>query len=256
MSNVFVVSNLDDSGANKDPRIAFENLASTATTITASHDSANAEFTFDGLTTLKWRPNNSTPTLQFDGSFLDVDYIGLAGINWGSSGCSLTVKDSTDTVLATISGLKDNQPALLIIEKANQTRIKFEFTCLNNSLEVGEIYFGESILLPRNVSVGYQPGRWTTSDIISMNRTEANQFGPSTVRARGTVERFKIGLVTTSYMETTFKDFHDDARGLPVFFLWNKANSNHAVYGNWEVTAPTFESSLLSSINMSIRGVG
>ena len=256
MSNVFVVSSITEVGLDKDPRIAFENLASTAATVTASQDSANAIFTFDGLTTLKWRPANASPTLQFDGSFSNVDYIGLAGINWNTSGCSLTVKDSGGATLATISGLKDNQPALLIVTKSNQSTIKFEFSCSNTLLEVGEVYFGESVLFPRNVSIGYQPGRWTTDDQITLNRTEANQFGASTVRARGTTERFRISLVPTTYMETTFKDFHNDARGLPIFFLWNKSEIDNAVYGNWEVSAPTFESSLLSSINMTIRGVG
>ena len=254
MSNVFVVTNSVDN--DKDPRVAFQNLASTATTVTASHDTANALYTYDGLTTFKWRPANASPTLQFDGSFTDVDYVGLAGINWQTAGCSLTVKDSGGATLASISGLKDNQPALLILTKATQATMLFEFSCSNTSLEVGEIYFGESVLFPRNVSIGYQPGRWTTSDEITLNRTESNQFGPSTVRARGTTEKFKIGLVPTTYMESTFKTFHDDARGLPIFFLWNKSNASHAVYGNWEASAPTFESSLFSSINMTVRGVG
>lgn len=255
MSNVFVVSASAEVGANKDPRIAFKNLASSATTVTASHDTTNKVNAYDGMTTLKWRPANATPSLQFDGSFVDVDYIALAGVNWNSAGCSLVVKDSGGATLTSVSGLKDNQPVLLIITKATQSRIKFEFTCTNTLLEVGEVYFGESLLLPRNVSVGYQPGRWTNNDIITMSMTEANQFGPSVIRARGTTERFKINFVPTSFMETTFKTFIDDAKGVPIFFLWNKNNKDQAVYGQWDVSAPTFESSLFSSINMTIRGV-
>ncbi len=255
MSNVFVVTATAEVGADKDPRIAFANLASTAVTVTASQDTVNAVNTFDGMTTLKWRPANALPTLQFDGSFVDVDYIGLAGVNWNTAGCSLVVKDSGGATLASISGLKDNQPALLIIPKATQSTIKFEFSCSNTLLEVGEVYFGESILLPRNVSIGYQPGRWTSNDIITLGRTEANQFGPSVIRARGTTERFKISFVSEAFMETTFKTFINDAKGLPIFFLWNKNNINQAVYGQWEASDPTYESSLFSSINMTIRGV-
>lgn len=255
MSNVFVVSASSEVGADKDPRIAFKNLATTAATVTASHDSSNKENAYDGMTTLKWRPVNASPTLQFDGSFADVDYIALAGVNWNTAGCSLVVKDAGGATLTSVSGLRDNQPVLLIITKATQATIKFEFTCANTLLEVGEVYFGESLLLPRNVSIGYQPGRWTDNDIKTMSRTEANQFGPSVVRARGTTERFKINFVPTSFMETTFKTFIDDAKGIPIFFLWNKNNISQAMYGQWEVSAPTFESSLFSSINMTIRGV-
>ena len=56
-------------------------------------------------------------------------------------------------------------------------------------------------------------------------------------------------------METTFKTFINDAKGLPIFFLWNKNNTGQAIYGQWEASPPTYESSLFSSINMTIRGV-
>lgn len=256
MSNVFIVNTTTESGIDKDPRIAYQNLASTATTVTASHDTAGAEYTYDGMTTVKWRPANASPTLQFDSTlFANVDYIALAGVNWQSAGCSLTVRDSGGSILTSVSGLVDNQPVMLVITKASQTTIKFEFTCTNTLLEVGEVYFGESMLLPRNVDIGYQPGRWTSNDIVTMGRTEGNQFGASVVRARGTIERFKIGFVSTNYMETTFKTFINDAKGLPIFFLWNKNNGGEAVFGQWESSPPAFQSSLFSSINITIRGV-
>jgi len=254
MSNVFIV--LSGSDADKAPRLAYDNLASSATTVTASHDTGGALYTYDGMTTFKWRPANTAPTLQFDGAFTDVDYVGLAGVNWNSAGASLVVKDSGGNTLASVSGLKDNQPVLLIIAKTSYSTIKLEFSCSNTLLEVGEVYFGESVLLPRSVSVGYQPGRWSTNDEISSNRTESNQFGPSTVKARGTTEKFSIRFVPISYMDSTFKAFFDNAKGLPTFFLWNKDNANQAVFGHWDISDPVFDSSLFSSINMTIRGVG
>jgi len=75
------------------------------------------------------------------------------------------------------------------------------------------------------------------------------------VRARGTTEKFKINFVTESFMEDTFKPFISAAQGLPIFFLWNKNNNDQAVFGQWEASPPTYESSLFSSINMTIRGV-
>ena len=172
MSNVFVVNNTTSAdiltvnvAKNKSPRIAFSNQATIASTVTASADSANVDATFDGMTTIAWRPATTSSSIQFDGSFTDVDYIAVAGTNWLSSGTSLVVKDSGGATLASISGLRDNQPVLIIITKAAQTTVKFEFTSTNTTLEVGEVFFGTSISLPRNVSIGYQPGRWTNNDI-------------------------------------------------------------------------------------------
>ena len=177
-------------------------------------------------------------------------------MNWNSAGASLVVKDGpSGNTLANISGLRDNQPAFAIITKASYSTLYFEFTASNTSLEVGEIYAGESMVLPRNVSVGYKPGRWDFDDELSFSRTENNQFGPSSIKAQGSTERFQLNFVPTSFMESDYSDFVRDAKGKPIFFLWNKDNSSHAIYGHWSHTAPTFTSSLFSSINIEVKGV-
>ena len=255
MSSVFVVNASADPALDKSPRLAYSSKASTAATVTPSHDTANAVYTYDGMTTLKWRPANAAPTLQFDGTFANTDYAALAGGNWASAGCTITVKDSGGNTLGTASGMSDNQPVFFVFTKTTYTTIKFEFSCTNTLLEVGEIYFGESLAFPRNVSVGYKPGRWDSNDLITTGMTEGNQFAASTVRARGTTERFKISLVATSFIESTYKAFIQNAKGVPVFFLWNKESSTQAVFGVWDAQPPTFESSLLSSINLTINGV-
>jgi hypothetical protein len=256
MSQVFVVSSITvEQGADKEPRLAYASLASTANTITPSHDASNIAYVYDGMTTLKWRPANATSSIQFDGVFDDTDYCAISGANWASAGCTVTVKDSGGNTLGEASGLSDNQPVFFVFTKATYTTIKLEFSCSNALLEVGEVYFGESMLFPRNVAVGYQPGRWTSNDEITTSRTEGNQFSASTIRARGTSESFTINFVPTSYMETTYKTFMNAAKGRPVFFLWNKDNFNQAVFGYWNARRPTFTSSLFSSIAIEIDGV-
>jgi len=260
MSNVFVIRAdsaakklADAAAAEKEPRLAYASMVSTST-IVASHDFKNTGYLYDGMTTLKWRPANSTPTLTFTGTFSNTDYVGIAGVNWATAGCVATVKDSGGNILGTVSGLRDNQSALFIFAKATYTSILIEFTCTNTLLEVGEVYLGESLAFPRNVSVGYKPGRWHSNDLITNGRTEANQFSGSVVRARGTTESFSINNVPVSFMEFDYKNFVINARGLPVFFLWNKNNIGHAIFGSWTATAPTFTSSFLSSINITING--
>lgn len=262
MSNVFVVNNTTSSeviavtvAKDKAPKIAFSNQANNATTVTASHEQASVDAVYDGLTTVKWRPANTTSSIQFDGSFTDVDYIGVAGVNWNTTTTVLTVKDNAGATLATVSGLEDNQPALMVITGAAQTTVKFEFSSATTGLEVGELYFGTAVSLPRNVTVGYQPGRWTNNDIKTLGKTESNQFGPSVTRSRGTTESFQINFVQTAWMDSTWKTFIREANGIPVFFLWNKDNADNAIYGNWEAPPPSYTSSLFSSIRMTIRGV-
>jgi len=253
MSQVFVVTG-EAAAVDKEPRLAYATLSSTAA-VTASHDSANVNRVHDGMTTLGWKPANSASWVQFDGSFTDTDYLAISGANFGSTACTVTVKDSGGNTLASASGMSDNQPVFFVFTKATYTVLKVEFTCTNTSLEVGEIYFGESMQFPKNVSVGYQPGRWTSNDIVTTGRTETNQFAGSIVRARGTTESFTINHVPTSFMEADYKNFMNASRGIPVFFLWDKSNTTQAVFGTWTASKPTFTSSLLSSISLTINGV-
>ena len=254
-SNIFVISTFIPPDVDESPRIAWNNLASTSTLITASHDNSNTDRLYDGMTTLAWIPGVNISSVQFDGTFLNTDYCGLAGGNWESAGCTIVARDGFGNVLGTASGMKDNQPVLFVFGKATYTQIIVEFTCTNTNLEVGEIAFGESVMLPRKVSTGYSPGRWSRNDIVTTGRTESNQFAGSIVRARGNTEQFKIGLVPTSYMETTYKDFINDATGYNIWFLWDVDYPTNSAYGAWEHQAPSFNSSLLSEINITITGV-
>jgi len=235
-------------------RICFDNMAHISGSTVASHDQSGTDYLIDNMTTIKWRPANTAPTIRYSGLFTDVDYIGLAGVNWSSAGCSLVVKDSLGSTIASFSGLSDNQPALAIVTKTTQTVIFFEFTCTQTTLEIGEIYFGQSIILPKKVSVGYKPGRWGNNDIVTTGKTEKNNPTGSTIRARGMTEVFSLNFLDITFMEGVFKTFIKSAQGLAIFFIWDTLQEDHAIYGMWEVSDPAFVNSVSSSISMTIKG--
>ena len=256
MSNVFIVnaaSAID--GSTKDPSLCYQNLASTSLSVTPTHDVSNVGFVYDGMTTMKWRPVNTSSEIEFFGYFQNTDYIGISGVNWFSSGTSVTIRDAGDNVLGSSSGLRDNQPLLIFFEKQNYIRIKVQFSSANTSLEVGEISFGESMEFPRNVSVGYKPARWDINLRSSSNVTQNNQFGGSIIRPQSVTESFSINHVEIDFVETDYVNFLHSAIGLPVFFAWNKNNQHQAVYGHWESSQPSFESAYLSSVSFDIIGV-
>lgn len=253
MSNLFVIDTDVESG--KVPRLAWRNEIDSSSTITATHDSASTGYLYDGMTTAKWRPAAKVSSVTFTDGFIDVDYVGIAGVNWNSAGCSVAIYDQDDTLLASASGLKDNQPLLFIITKAIYSSIKVEFTCTNTNLEVGEIYIGEALKFPRNVKVGYQPGRWNTEDEIVWQRTENNQFAGSIVRSRGTTERYQVDFLPLAFMDNEWVDFMTTAKGKAVFFLWNKDETHHAAYGHWSTNGHRFTNSFFSSVSMTIKGV-
>ena len=237
-----------------DARIAFDNQSKTAGSIIASHDQNGSDFLKDNMTTMKWRPANLTSSISYSGLFIDTDYIGLAGVNWESAGVTLVIKDSLGATLATFAGLADNQPAFAIITKSTQSVVLFEFTCTTTLLEVGEIYFGQSILLPNGVSVGYQPARWSNNDLVTAAITTNGETSGSTIRSKGSTEKFTLNFIDILFMETVFKTFVRAAKGVPIFFVWDALKGNQAIYGMWATDKPSFVSSQLSSINLTIVG--
>lgn len=252
MSNLFVIDT--DQVTHKEPRLAWKNEIDSNTTITTSFDSANTGYLYDGMTTAKWRPADLSPSITFTQGFNDVDYVALAGVNWQSAGASVAIYDQDDNLLGSASGMFDNQPVFFIITKAIYSAIKVSFTCTNTTLEVGEIYIGEALKFPRNVKVGYMPGRWNTNDEIVWQRTEGNQFAGSIVRARGTEERFEVQFLPLSFMDNDWVDFIRTAKGKAVFFVWNKDEFD-AVYGHWNASDSRFTNSFYSSVSMTIKGV-
>jgi len=235
-------------------RIAYDNQSKTAGSIIATDNKSGIAFLSDNMTTLKWRPLVLVSNIRYSGFFLDVDYVGIAGVNWEGAGATLSVKDNDGVELALFTGLADNQPAFAIIERKTQSAINFDFTCLQTTLEVGEIYFGQSIVLPKSVSVGYQPARWSNNDIITTSITEGNRVAGSTIRARGSTERFSLNFLDILFMETVFKAILRAAKGIPIFFIWDVNNTNQAIYGMWDVSDPSFGSSVTSSVSFTIRG--
>lgn len=265
MSTLYVIPAGLVTNLKKAPKLAYKNAGKNAFAVTASHNTSKLAALTDDMTTIKWRPGVvGVSFVQFESSlfntgtgtgFTEFDYIGVTGANWATAGATLSVYDNNGTLLAQASGFRDNQPVFAVFAERTATALKFEFTCDNDLLEVGEIYYGKTFGLPRNVSVGYSPGRWTNNDIITTGRTEANQFSNSTVRARGTTERFSINYVPLSFMDGQYVNFINEAKGLPVFFLWNQNERSQAVYGYWDASAPRFTSSFYSSIDLTIRGV-
>ena len=252
MSNVFVIPAAGTVASQKQPRLAWDNN-SDEFFVASDQNTADLPLLWDGLTTKRWLPGTTTSYIEYSGGIRTTDYIAIAGANWATSVCAIVIKVNAVTV-ASMSGLRDNQPIFLSVP-LDWNDYRIEFTCQTTLLEIGEIMIGVSIKLPKNVSVGYSPGRWNNRDLISNSNTQANQFGRSTIEARGTEESFSLENVLVSYIESDFTTFQNSARGYPVFFIWSKDNYTQATYGHWELSNMTFTSPLYSSIRMTIKGV-
>jgi len=255
MSHVFVISEIEDNTAEKEAHLAWENKAVGYNIIlSVTHDSAGSGYLKDGLTTNAWKPNSTSSTASFNALLAgDVNCIGVLGVNWSSANVSVSIDDN-GTPLTAASGLRDNQPLFIVFPTISGPLLNFVFTSSAN-IEVGEIFFGETLRLPRNVSIGYSPGRWDFAYKSTTSKTEGNQFGRSTLRAKATTEKFNVDFVENDWMESEYVSFIHGAAGKPVFFAWSDKSVNYGVYGHWSPSKPEFTSSFYSAISLEIMGV-
>jgi len=225
-------------------RIAYDNQSASALAVNVivddTVDDATKQSLFDGMTSIKWAPLLLSSSVEY----------------WQTAGCKLTIRSggSLGTIIHQMASYTDNQPAIIFLDPVNYTNLFFQFDCFQDSLEVGEIYFGQSIILPRSVSVGYQPARWRNNDEIISSKVEKNYSFGSIIKSRDQTERFNLEFLDINFLETVFKTFMRDAEGLPIFFIWDTLNDRHVVFGKWSANDPSFTSQNFSSISMTVDG--
>lgn len=257
MTRTVVLDNVSASeivGPNNTPKMAYENLLSSATTVPAS-----ATMLYDGMTGIKYTAATATIELEFVWSTTQsIGYGGVAGASFGTFATTIEVytwNGSSYDLANDISGLRDNQPAFLTFDEVTTSKVKFKFISNAAGLTIGELGAGATIDFPRPVSTGYRPGQWTSKDLVTSGMNQANTFGRSTVIQRGTEESIPIKNIGYEWMNTNWSSFIRNAQGRQVWFAWNPTgNPADVIYGNWKANNPSYVSSLYSDLTLTIMG--
>ena len=236
----------------------FTNAAEVAPVLTASHNTADADFVRDGMTSLKWVPGNATSSLTFTelGTF---DFFAVTGTNWDTGGtgsgpsCELII-DSVSKGSRGGSGLTDNEPAFWQLHNESvATDIVFDFTN-GADMGVGEVYYGYRFALPRGVGQGYKPGRYADPKNRIDSRVGAGNFAGQIIRDRNVEENFSIQLVDESWLDSNFFQFKA-MRGELVFFLPDDTDATNYFYGYVDMEDPVQSRPKHYDLNFRMEGV-
>lgn len=236
--------------------IAWDNALSRSV-ITASNGQDTTPNLFDYMTTSYFDAGAGVVTVDIVLPIAEnIDCCAVAAGNWASAGTTIEIyTDEGITKVAEASGLKDNQPYLFNFDPVVITTMQIKFLS-TNALSVGLVLFGESLKFPVNASVGLQLGQFNNDDEVVSQKTENNAFGANSVvaRSRTTVSPFK--LIPISWVESSWVEFSDSHKGKPIWFNWNVVDRpNDSTFGHWSASKAKYDSSFLSSIDLTVKGV-
>jgi hypothetical protein len=236
------------------------------TTITSSQEgseSAGVLALKDGNTDIKWISDNS-PTVEIEVTLPQTAFINsmaVSGANltqalvrwnfytWDAIGSAWVLQKQG-------SGKKDNSPIFLVFDEVETAKVKFEFIC-NGELRIGELGCGKALRFPVSPGLGFQPSKWQNDNKVINTTTEGNSLANSTVLKRTVTENPKFNLLDPNWLDEKWVDVMEKATGLPVWFAWNQQKEpNNVIYGHLSTDVkPAYDSSLLSSLNLTIKGV-
>jgi hypothetical protein len=237
--------------------IQYNNIINSTSQFTVQGNDNDKGFLIDGMTTSSWLvPSNDTSiTITTSGT---IDCVALSPSNWRDSSATVYIDIVTaqgQSNVYTQGSFENDAPIMAVFEPQIVTSVIIRLVS-NGQLRVTGFSVGKCLRFPCGVSVGYQPGRWTTINQVNNFRTESNAFGQNTVFQRGTEERFTIDLIEQDWMNDNWPNFLREAIGKQIWFGWNSVDYPRQVtYGNWTIPRPSYESSTFTSVSMSINGL-
>lgn len=217
------------------PLIGHQQLLTTgtieATTEDDDHPAANLA---NSSTYLFWQ-GDAGSGIQFltftPTSSDDIDYIGLAGHNFGSGAFQIEVEGAVQTDSS--SGLDwmslagpyipdDDKPILFRFEKTSYLGLRVVITPTDTTVQprCAVMYVGELLVLERRIYVGHKIARYNTKANIVTNYSEVGTFLGRIVLSEMSETSIEMRNITPSFYRTKIEPWRQAAIQRPFFFAW------------------------------------
>lgn len=243
-------------GGDSSTYIMYDNLLKDATVL----QGGDVAPLYDNLTNIFYNLPVGTSEIEFEfNEAKTINCFALANCNLADANNSMLfylwdADLSEYYLIVNIQGGRNQQPVMVTFE--NQISLKAKVVISNSAvLQIGELSIGEALKMPVCPAVGYEPARWSSEDTITLQNTEDNNIGRSTILKRGNREVLPFELVPHTFMREVWANFIDNAKGLPIWISWNQENfPTECIYGMWSQNKPRYVSPLFSSIQLTVIG--
>jgi hypothetical protein len=260
LQNTFVLSAAE--AANADACLIGWHQLVTPTNVVA--DSSNADFPASNLgnpaTNLFWKaaapnsPPDSPPLPQYVTTTLNftspVDYVGIAGHNFGSSVIPVTIEGSdgsfsgsppalTWTVLVQETLLPDDAPAVFRFTPVTLQKIRVKLVPPGATIpSMAVLRIGKLLVMERGLYDGHTPIVHGRKSKVLSGRSESGEFLGRVVLQESVETKARFTLLSPAWYRANFHPFILNSKTNPFFFLWRPATYPYEVGYAWMTNDP------------------
>ena len=195
--------------------IGYSNLLTASTT-------SEAEKALTPNTYERYRPSSGALTVKFQLSAdASVDFIGIAAHALSGETVTVSTAATIGGALTTVEvvAFTDNNPIMLSFDARTIREVALEVT-LSSSSEIGVIYAGVALQMPRNIYGGHSPITLSPATEYQSTESESGQFLGETIIRKGLQTSFSWQLLDDQFIRTSFTPFTISARTKPFFIKW------------------------------------
>ncbi len=211
----------------------------------------------------RWKPGTLPAELTCDaGAAVDTNYIGVAGHNLATHGCSLAIDFSFDgstwvELYSMIPG--ENSPIMLIYP--NQLARYFRFRVFGGDgglPEIGVVYIGLTLDMQRCINGNFSPYVMNYDTTLYGHRSVGGQFTSRTIQRQGVKFSAEWQNLTAAWVRQHLHPFIKKARYRPFFIMWRPdlyPNDAAYVFTSGDIPGPVYSGNR-DFMTFSISGDG
>jgi hypothetical protein len=233
------------------PIIGYQSLVNSGNVAaTTAQASSPASSLANPSTALKWRASTAVGdqllTVTFDTAD-DLDYVGIAGHNFGSGQMPVSVEGLTGSpatwsVLVPPTLLPDDGPVIFRFPPQPllgvRARIQPSLILPPVSAFAAVLYAGKLLVLQRRIYVGHTPMPFGRKLTVANHRSIAGAFLGRIVLSEKTTTAIDLQNLSPGWYRTYFEPFLVAAKEIPFFFGWRPGSYPFEVGFAWLANDP------------------
>lgn len=213
----------------------------------------------------RWKPLTLPATWQLEfNATRNIDYVGLAGHNFGSAAISILVEYQLGagswTTFASGAAPADDSPLLYLDTAVDCNRIRITLSSTGTMMpQLGVVYVGTSMPMPQPVNGKYRPINMSRDTLLKAALSRGGQFLGQDYRRNGVSGEIGFQLLTASWVRSNFDAFSKAARKYPYFLAWDPLDFPNEVGYVWsekDIVPAYMQMGSFMEVAWSMKGVG
>lgn len=163
----------------------------------------------------------------------ELNYIGIAGHNYGSDGIGVVIEGATDIdssgdpdyiELTNEVMPADDSPMMFRFTKQSYLSLRIRLTLTDAAPRAAVVYCGELLVLERRLYVGHRIINYNDTTNIVTGRSEMGQFLGRLVLGEFKSTQIELQNITPQFYRQGVEPWRQSMKTRPIFFAWRPSS--------------------------------